>query len=92
MRLDKFLKVSRLVKRREVAKQLCDDTDVMINGKVGKPSTEVSVGDTLVLKLGKHKITVSVITIKPYANKSDAQECYELVSDEIVGGNTYAEL
>ncbi len=86
MRLDKFLKVSRLVKRREVAKSLCDDGDVVINGKIGKPSSEVNAGDELVLMLGKHKVTVKVKEIKPFANKSNAQECYDLVADEIIGG------
>ena len=88
MRLDKFLKVSRLVKRREVAKSLCDDGDVFINGKVGKPSTEVEPGDELVLLLGKHRVTVKVKEIKPYANKSNAQDCYDLIQDEIIGGST----
>ena len=86
MRLDKFLKVSRLVKRREVAKSLCDDGDVMINGKIGKPSSEVNPGDELILMLGKHKVTVKVKEIKPFANKSNAQECYDLIVDEIIGG------
>ena len=86
MRLAKFLKVSRLVKRREVAKSLCDDGDVVINGKIGKPSSEVNAGDELVLMLGKHKVTVKVKEIKPFANKSNAQECYDLVADEIIGG------
>lgn len=87
MRLDKFLKVSRLVKRREVAKQLCDDDDVMVNGKIGKPSTEVAPGDTLILLLGRHKVTVKVLETKPYANKANAAECYELIADEIIGGD-----
>ena len=86
MRLDKFLKVSRLVKRREVAKSLCDDGDVFINGKIGKPASEVNPGDELVLMLGKHKVTVKVKEIKPFANKSNAQECYDLIADEIIGG------
>lgn len=87
MRLDKFLKVSRLIKRREVAKQLCDDSDVMLNGKIAKPSAEVNPGDELILMLGKHKVTVRVEEIKPYANKANAQECYTLIADEIVGGD-----
>ena len=86
MRLDKFLKVSRLVKRREVAKSLCDDGDVFINGKVAKPSAEVDPGDELTILLGKHRVVVKVKEIKPYANKSNAQDCYELIKDEIVGG------
>lgn len=86
MRLDKFLKVSRLIKRREVAKRLCDDSDVMINGKIAKPSAEITPGDELTLMLGRHRIGVKVLDIKPYANKANAAECYEMLFDEILGG------
>ncbi len=83
MRIDKWLKVSRLTKRREVAKELCDDGDVLLNGKEAKPSSEVLPGDTLTLVLGRHKITAKVISSKPYAKKDEAKEMYEIISDEI---------
>lgn len=83
MRIDKWLKVSRLTKRREIAKELCDDGDVLLNGKEAKPSSEVEVGDTLVLILGRHKITTKILASKPYAKKDEAKEMYEIISDEV---------
>lgn len=83
MRIDKWLKVSRLTKRREVAKELCDDGDVLLNGKEAKPSSEVEVGDTLILILGRHKITAKILASKPYAKKDEAKEMYEIISDEV---------
>lgn len=83
MRIDKFLKISRLIKRREVAKQLCDAGDVTINGKVAKPSSEIASGDKVCIKLGRHRIEVIIKEIRPYANKSNAEELYEVISDTI---------
>ncbi len=90
MRIDKFLKVSRLVLRREVAKKLCDDGDVLLNGKQAKPSSEISPGDTLILSLGRRRVTVSIKEIRPFASKSDAASLYEIISDESIGGTTHA--
>ncbi len=81
MRIDKFLKVSRLIKRREVAKELCDDGDVTINGRVAKPGTEVANDDNVVLVLGRHTITLRILDIRPFANKEDASKMYEIISD-----------
>jgi ribosomal 50S subunit-recycling heat shock protein len=83
MRIDKFLKVSRLVKRREIAKRLCDDGDMKINGKVAKPSSEVNEGDILELTLGKRIIQARILEIKPYSNKQTANNLYEIISDNI---------
>lgn len=90
MRIDKFLKVSRLVLRREVAKELCEDGDVLLNGKPAKPSSEISPGDTLVLSLGRRKVTASIKEIRPFASKSDAASLYEIIADESIGGTTHA--
>ena len=84
MRIDKYLKVTRLTKRRETAKELCDDGDVFINGKTAKPMSEVSLGDELVLLLGKHKVTVKVLVVKEFARKDEAKEMYEIIKDEII--------
>ena len=84
MRIDKYLKVTRLTKRRETAKELCDDGDVFINGKTAKPMSDVSVGDELVLLLGKHKVTAKVLTIREFARKDEAKEMYEIIKDEII--------
>jgi len=87
MRIDKFLKVTRLIKRRETAKELCDDGDVLINGKVAKPMSEIVVGDTFVLSIGKHKITAKVMDVREFARKEEAAKMYTIISDEISGGN-----
>ncbi len=84
MRMDKWLKVSRLIKRRETAKELCDDGDVIINSKQAKPMTEVAAGDQLILQMGKHRITLRVLAVLPYAKKDEAKGMYEILSDEIV--------
>lgn len=84
MRIDKYLKLTRLVKRRTVAKELLDRGIFSINGRVAKPSSEVNEGDVIVLPLGRHKITVKVKKIVSYAKKDDAQDLYELLSDEVI--------
>lgn len=81
--MDKFLKVSRLIKRREVAKELCDHGNVSINGKASKPMTEVNSGDTIVIEMGRHTITAKVLDIRPFANKEQSSAMYEIVSDQI---------
>ena len=83
MRIDKFLKVSRLVRRREVAKELCDAGKVVLNGKPAKPSSEVVAGDRLALTLGRRRITVELLEIKPYANKEAASSLYQIVEDVV---------
>ncbi len=83
MRIDKFLKVSRLIKRRETAKDLCDDADVFINGRKAKPSSEVCQGDKVILHLGRHEIEILVKDIRPFAKKEEASEMFEIIRDEI---------
>ncbi len=82
MRIDKFLKVSRLVKRREVAKELCEDGDVLLNGKVAKAMTEVKEGDSLILILGNRKIHALIREVRPYAKKEEASEMVEITMIE----------
>ncbi len=82
MRVDKFLKVSRLIKRREVAKELCDAGYVKVNDKVAKPSTELNEGDEITLRLGRRTLTVKVITLLPHAGKEKALSMYEVTQDE----------
>ncbi|MCR3906157.1 MAG: RNA-binding S4 domain-containing protein [Tenericutes bacterium] len=78
MRLDKFLKVARIIKRRTVAKEAAEKSRVEINGKVAKPSSAVNVGDVLTLHLGLKIINVKVISLEM---KKD-QLMYELLSEE----------
>ncbi len=82
MRIDKFLKVSRLIKRRETAKNLCDDGDILINEKVAKAMSEVKAGDTLTLILGKKRVKALVKEIRPFANKEQAALMFEITSEE----------
>jgi ribosomal 50S subunit-recycling heat shock protein len=83
MRIDKFLKVTRLIKRRETAKELCDDNDVLINEKIAKPSSEIVVGDIFTLFLGRHKISAKVMSVRPFAKKNEAEEMYQILNDEV---------
>lgn len=79
MRLDKFLKVSRLIKRRSVAKDASIDEKVIVNGKVAKPSYEVKVGDIIEVKYFKSTIKVKVKELINSSKKEDALEMYELI-------------
>ncbi|MEG1547921.1 MAG: RNA-binding S4 domain-containing protein [Clostridia bacterium] len=82
MRLDKYLKVSRIIKRRTVANEVCDLGRVSINGKVAKPSSEVNADDTLDILMGGRHIKVKVISVQEHAAKGDASSMYELLAGE----------
>ncbi|MBE6753546.1 MAG: RNA-binding S4 domain-containing protein [Ruminococcaceae bacterium] len=85
MRLDKYLKVSRLIKRRTVANEACDAGRVTANDKVARASYEVKVGDVLTIQFGQRSITVRVVSINEYAGKSEAQDMYEIIGDSAKG-------
>ena len=76
MRLDKYLKVSRLIKRRTVANEACDGGRVSINGKTAKASAEVRPGDTIEFAFGERRVRVEVISVDEHATKSDAPAMY----------------
>ncbi len=76
MRLDKYLKVSRLIKRRTVANDACDGGKITVNGKVAKASYNVAVGDIIEITFGERKIAVKVESINEYAKKDDAAAMY----------------
>lgn len=82
MRLDKFLKVSRVIKRRTVAKEIADQGRILINGKVAKSSSTVSVGDVLTIKFGNKTSKIKVLELKETTKKNEAAGMYELVSEE----------
>ncbi len=79
MRLDKFLKLSRLIKRRTVANKLCDAKKVSINGKVAKAATTVKVNDVISLNVGSQEINVRVVKLLEITTKSNASEMYEII-------------
>ncbi len=84
MRLDKYLKVSRIVKRRALAQQLCDGGHVTRNGRTAKPSTNVEVGDVLEINFGSRKLTVQVAALAESAGKKAAESLYIKLSDEML--------
>lgn len=79
MRLDKFLKVSRIIKRRSVAKDASDAGRISVNGKDAKPSTVLKVGDILEINYFKKKMKVKVLSLKEYTKKDDADGMYEIL-------------
>lgn len=79
MRLDKFLKVSRLVKRRTVANELCDAKHVEVNGKIARASYEVKTGDIISIQMGQNVLKAKVTDVKEYATKENAGTMYELL-------------
>ncbi|KRL41227.1 RNA-binding S4 domain-containing protein [Lacticaseibacillus manihotivorans] len=81
MRLDKFLKVSRIIKRRTVAKEIADKGRITINDKIAKSSTDVSVGDVLVIAFGNKTLTVKVEALVESTKKQDAGEMFSVVSE-----------
>lgn len=81
MRLDKYLKVSRLIKRRTVAKEIADKGRISINGKVAKSSTDVKIGDELTLLFGNKTLVVKVTDMRETTKKDEAEDMYEVVSD-----------
>lgn len=82
MRLDKFLKVSRLIKRRTVAKELSDQGRVMIDGREAKAGTEVQVGDELTIRFGQKTVTVRIERLAETVRKEDAGTLYTLLKEE----------
>ncbi len=79
MRLDKFLKVSRLVKRRPVAKELADAGRIQVNGRTAKAGTDLAVGDELVLEFGEQPVKVKVLELKDHVRKEEAADLYEIL-------------
>lgn len=82
MRLDKYLKVSRIIKRRTVAKEACESGRVLINDKVAKPGTEVKENDIIEIKYSEKSLKARIINISEHVRKEDAKEMYEIISGE----------
>ncbi len=82
MRIDKFLKVSRLIKRRTIAKDICEGHKILLNGKIAKPSAEVKVGDTIVIEIGYHLLEVRILAILMSVRANEASSMYEVLRDE----------
>ena len=82
MRLDKYLKVSRIIKRRPVAKEAAEGGRVTLNGKVAKPSTEVAAGDIMEIRFGEKMAKFRILQVAETVRKNDAGLMYELLSGE----------
>ena len=79
MRLDKYLKVSRLIKRRTVANEACDNAHVTVNGRPAKASYDVKVGDILEIIFGERTLKIRVLAVQEHVTKAGATELYEVV-------------
>lgn len=79
MRLDKWLKVSRLIKRRTVANEACDNDRVSVNGRPARASYDVKVGDVLELRIGMKPIRVEVLAVAEYVDKADSTAMYKQI-------------
>jgi ribosomal 50S subunit-recycling heat shock protein len=82
MRLDKFLKVSRLIKRRTIAKEVCDQGRVLLNGQVAKSSSNVKIGDVLTIRFGRKIVTVQIEKLVDTTKKEEAAGMYVLIEEK----------
>ncbi len=82
MRIDKYLKNARLIKRRTVAKEACDQGRVSLNGKIVKAGAEVAVGDEVIITFGNRKLTLRITALEEHVKKELAKELYEILSEE----------
>lgn len=80
MRLDKFLKVSRIIKRRSVASDACDSDHVTVNGRAGKPGLRLKTGDIIAVRFGDRETKYEVLRLSEHAMKADAEDMYRVIS------------
>jgi len=81
MRLDKFLKISRIIKRRTVANSACSGGRVSVNGRVAKPGADVKAGDVLEIRFGCHVGKYRVLSLQEHVRKEDAQDLYDVLQE-----------
>lgn len=79
MRIDKFLKISRIIKRRTLANEACDSGKVKINGRVAKPSTEVKIGDIIEIGFGNKSTKIEVVSITENVSKAEAAQMIRII-------------
>ena len=88
MRLDKFLKVSRIIKRRTLSKEISQSDRVLVNGKVAKPATRLKVGDLITVEFGTRRLVVKVLELKEHVLKNDSHMLYAIISEEKIEVNS----
>jgi ribosomal 50S subunit-recycling heat shock protein len=79
MRLDKYLKVTRLIKRRTIANDACDAEKIVVNGKVARASYDVKVGDIIEINMGARPLKVKVLSVSEFATKENAADNYTVI-------------
>jgi len=79
VRIDKYLKTSRLIKRRTLAQEACERERVMINGKIAKPGTQVNVGDIIEIRFGENITRVEVTSTAEHVSKQESKEMYRII-------------
>lgn len=84
MRIDKYLKIARLIKRRTIAKEVVENGRIILNGRPAKPSSEVKIGDIIILNLGRHRLEVKIENIDEIATRQKSSTFYTLLKDEII--------
>lgn len=82
MRLDKYLKVARLIKRRSVANEVCSAGRVSVNDRTAKPGTEIKPGDVINIGFGQGNTKIKVLAVKQTVRKEEAAELYEIIEDK----------
>ena len=83
MRLDKYLKVSRIIKRRTVANEACSMGRVTVNDKVAKPATDVNFGDIISVRMGAKRLTAEILLVKETVRKEETDSMYRIIIDTI---------
>lgn len=84
MRLDKYLKTARILKRRTVSKELADNERVYVNGRIAKPSTDVKPGDSVKVIFGYRELTTKVLATPKQVNKNDAALMFEVLEEKLI--------
>lgn len=82
MRLDKFLKVSRIIKRRTIAKEVADNERIKVNDRIAKSSTKLEEGDIITISFGNKLLSVKVLELKDSTKKEDAQNMFEIIEEK----------
>ncbi len=83
MRIDKYLKNARLIKRRTIAKEACDQGRILVNHKEAKPGTEVKVGDEISIRMGSKATVVRITALEEHVTKEGAKLLYEVVGEDL---------
>lgn len=81
MRVDKYLKVTRILKRRTISKELADNQRILVNDKIAKPSTNIQVDDFVTIILGNKSIKIKVLKLANFSKKEESDELYELIEE-----------